>query len=235
MKGRLLLRRGEVVPALATLEEARGLDPGNPLLRVDLANGLRDAGRLEDSLREADEAVRLDPGSPEAHVARGLCLGALGRSAEAGASFEKALQLAPAHPDALFFLAALSMQAGRTREAIALLERVLQVAPGYPQARELLARARSGASRAPAERIHLRLLRVRDRDEAETALRRPARASTSVLARRCRRTERGARGRPRLVRSDLAERWRTAAGAPPGRVSGLLETPQGYVLLKRDR
>ena len=239
MKGRLLLRRGRLAPALATLEEARGLDPGNPLLRVDLANGLRDAGRLEESLREADEAVRLDPRSPEAHVARGLCLGALGRTAQAGASFEKALQLAPAQPDALFFLAALTMQAGRTGEAIALLERVLQIAPGYPQARELLARARSGASRVPAERIHLRLLRVRDRDEAEAALRR-ARAGEdfAALARTLSEDPSAARGGDLgLVRvSDLAEPLRTAAAAlPSGRVSGLLETPQGYVLLKRDR
>ena len=74
-------------------------------------------------------------------------------TAEARASFDKALEIAPAHPDALFFKAALAMQGGRTAEAISLLERVLEVAPGYPQARDLLARARSGASRPPAERV----------------------------------------------------------------------------------
>jgi parvulin-like peptidyl-prolyl isomerase len=120
-----------------------------------------------------------------------------------------------------------------------LLERVLQVAPGYPQARELLARARAGASRAPAERIRLRLLRVRDRDEAEAALRR-ARAGEdfAVLARTLSEDPSAARGGDLgLVRvSDLAEPLRTAAAAlPSGRVSGLIATPQGYVLLKRDR
>jgi choline-sulfatase len=145
MKGRLLLRRGEVASALATLQEARDIDPRNPLLRVDLANGLREAGHLPDALTEADQAVRLDPRSPEAHVARGLCLGALGRTDEASASFEKALAISPLHPDALFFLAALHVQAGRPAEAIPLLERVLQVAPGYPHARELLARVKRAA------------------------------------------------------------------------------------------
>jgi choline-sulfatase len=152
MKGRLLLSRGDVASALATLGQARDLDPRNALLRVDLANGLREAGRLPEALAQADEAVRLDPRSPEAQVARGLCLGALGRTADASASFEKALQIAPAQPDALFFRAALAIQAGRTAEAIPLLERVLQVAPGYPQAGELLAQARSAASRPGAKR-----------------------------------------------------------------------------------
>jgi len=239
MKGRLLLRRGQVAPALATLEEARGLDPRNPLIRVDLANGLREAGRLEDALREADEAARLDPRSPEAHVARGLCLGALGRTAEAEASFRAALQVAPAHPDALFFLGALAMQGGRSAEATSFLERVLRAAPGYPQARELLARARAGGAPVPGGRIHLRLLRVRERERAEEALLR-ARAGEdfAALARALSQDPSAPRGGDLgLVRvADLAEPLRRAAAAlPPGGTSGLLETPQGYVLLKRDR
>jgi choline-sulfatase len=239
MKGRLLLRRGEVASALATLEEARGLDPRSPLLRVDLANALRDAGRLSEALAEAEEAVRLDPRSPEAYVARGLCLGALGRTAQAGASFEEALHVAPANPDALFFLAALEVQAGRPAEAASLLERVRQVAPGYPGAGELLARARSGASRVPAERVHLHLLRVREKKRAEEALRRALSGEDfAALARALSEDPSAARGGDLgLVRvSDLAGPLRAAAlRLAPGDVSRLVETADGFVILKRDR
>ena len=194
---------------------------------------------MAEALGEADEAVRRDPRSPEALVARGLCLAALGRTADAGASFGKALEVAPAHPDALFFLAVIEMQAGRATEATTHLERVLQVAPGYPQARELLAQARSGASASPARRIHLRLLRVGERERAEEALRRARSGEDfAALARALSEDPSATRGGDLgLVRvSELAEPLRTAAAAlPSGGISGLLETPDGFVLLKRER
>jgi tetratricopeptide (TPR) repeat protein len=235
MKGRVLLGRGAAAAALAVLEEARVIDPGNALLRVDLANALREAGRPQQALAEAEEAVRLEPRSPEAQVARGLCLGQLGRG-EAEAAFRAALAAAPNHPDALFFLAALAVQAGRPAEAVPLLEKVLAVAPGYPQARLLLERAR--AVPGPRGRIHLRLLRIAERARAEEALRR-ARAGEdfAALARELSHDVSAARGGDLgLVRvADLAPGLRAAAAAlPPGGTSALLETPGGFVLLKRD-
>jgi parvulin-like peptidyl-prolyl isomerase len=237
MKGRVLLRQGRIAPAVAALDEARGLEPGNALLRVELANALREAGRLDEALREAEAAVRLDGGSPEAHVARGLCLGALGRSGEAEAALRAALAVAPRHPDALFFLAAMALRGGRTAEAIPLLEQVLQVAPGYPQAGELLQRARSLP--VSGARIHLRLLRVSERARAEEVLRR-ARAGEdfAALARELSQDPSAVRGGDLgLVRlADLApELRRVAAALPPGGVSPLLQSPEGFVLLKRER
>jgi choline-sulfatase len=238
MKARLLLRRGQVAPALEVLGQARDLDPANPLLRVDLANALREAGRLPEALAEASEAVRLDPRSPEAHVAQGLCLGALGRTGQARASFESALEIAPSHPDALFFLAALDAQAGRLAEALAPLERLQKVAPGYPGATELLARIRSTPRRPSMGRIHLRLLRLREKREAEEALQRARSGEDfAALARALSVDPSASRGGDLgLVRvADLAEPLRTAAVAlDVGGVSGLLQTGEGYVLLKRE-
>jgi choline-sulfatase len=238
MKARVLLQRGEVEPALATLQEARSVEPRNALLRVDLANALRDAGRREAALAEAEEAVRLDPRSPEAQVARGLGLSVLERFGDAEGAFREALRLAPEHPDALFFLAALEMQTGRAAEARGLLEHVLRVAPGYPRARELLARADAGTA-SPPTRVHLRLLRVAGRAEAEAALRRARGGEDfSALARTLSQDASASQGGDLgVVRiADLAEPLRSAAAAlPPGGISRPLQTPGGFVLLKRER
>jgi choline-sulfatase len=236
IKARVLLGRGATDAALAVLAEARGQDPGNALVRVDLANALREAGRPQEALAEAEEAVRLDARSPEARVARGLCLGQLGRLTEAEGALREALAEAPDQPDALFFLGALALQSGRPGDAVPLLERVLSVAPGYPQARSLLARARAVPD--PAGRVHLRLLRVTERARAEEARRR-ARAGEDfgALARELSQDATSSRGGDLgLVRlSDLAPALRSAAASlPPGGVSGLVETPGGFVLLKRE-
>jgi arylsulfatase A-like enzyme/tetratricopeptide (TPR) repeat protein len=237
MKGRVLAGMGRFAPALAALEEARRLEPGNSLLRVDRANVLREAGRLAEALAEADQAVGLDPRSPEAHVARGLCLGALGRVAEAEGALRAGLDLEPNNSDALFFLGALSLSSGRTREAVALLERVLRVAPGHPQARQLLAQAR--AAPGPSGRVHLRLLRVKERARAEEAARRVrAGEDFAAVARDLSQDTSAPRGGDiGMVRlSDLAPSLRAVARAlPPGGVSPILESPGDFVLLKRDR
>lgn len=93
VKARLLIDRGAIGPAAAALEEARGLAPEDPFIRVDLANLLRGT-RPVDALAEADEAVRLAPRAAEAHAVRGLCLRALGRTGEAEAAFRRARDLA---------------------------------------------------------------------------------------------------------------------------------------------
>jgi arylsulfatase A-like enzyme/tetratricopeptide (TPR) repeat protein len=239
MKGRVLLGRGAATAALAVLEEARGIDPRNALLRVDLANALREAGRPGPALAEAEEAARLDPRSAEAQVARGLCLGALGRAPEAEAAFRRALEAAPGNPDALFFLAVTQLKSGHSGEAAALVERVLRVAPGYPQARELLAAARAGAAPEADGRVHLRLLRVRERARAEEASRR-ARSGEDFasLARELSEHPSASRGGDLgLVRvEDLAAPLRAAAAAlPAGGMSPVLPTGDGFVLLKRER
>jgi parvulin-like peptidyl-prolyl isomerase len=82
-------------------------------------------------------------------------------------------------------------------------------------------------------------VRVRDRAKAEDALRR-ARAGEdfATLARELSEDPSASRGGDLgLVRvADLAELLRTAAlPLAPGELSALVETPDGFVLLKRER
>jgi parvulin-like peptidyl-prolyl isomerase len=91
----------------------------------------------------------------------------------------------------------------------------------------------------PQDGVALRLIRVRDRDRAETAARRAAAGEDfRALARELSEDASGSRGGDLgVVRpADLAEPLRSAAASlAPGAVTPLLATADGYVLLKRDR
>ena len=238
LRGRILLEQGDAAAARATLENARVLDPMAPGVHVDLANLYRGAGDLARARAEAEEALRLEPGSADAHVALGLVLGALGREPDAATEFRAALRAQPDHADALFYLGSVELRAGRRAAAVPLFERLLRKSPRYPGAEAALAFARGAA---PARRggLPLRLIRVRDLSRAEAALRRAAAGEDfAALARELSEDPSAAHGGDLgLVRAaDLAEPLRSAAAAlAPGAVSALLETPDGYVILKRER
>jgi tetratricopeptide (TPR) repeat protein len=252
MKGRLLLQRGDADGARRALVQARSLDPDNALVRVDLSGSYRTAGDLTRATEEAEAAVRLAPKSPEALVARGLVRGARGDAKAAAADFGAALGAVPDHPDALFFLAMLDLQAGRAVEAAKRLERLLAKQPRYPGAQRALAQARAGSARAqegstpapasspPAVRgLRLRLIRVSQRPRAEEIARRLALgADFAALAREASEDATAADGGDlgAISAEDLALPLRNAAASlGPGQVSGVVETHDGYVLLKRER
>jgi parvulin-like peptidyl-prolyl isomerase len=240
IEGRILLQQGDMARARATLEKARRLAPDDPRVRVDLANLYRNAAELPAARAEAQQALRLAPDSAEARVAWGLVLGASGREAEAGESFRAALRLAPDQADALFYLASVELRAGRPAEAVPLLERLVARARPYPGAEEQLAVARAALPAPPAAgAVHLRLIRVRERAQADAASRRAAAGEDfAAIARGLSVDASAARGgdlgfvRP----EDLAEPLRSAAAAlAPGQVSAVLELPGGYALVKREK
>ena len=239
LHGRLLLAAGDVAGARAALEQTARLEPRNALVHVDLSALERGRGRLDEALGEADRAVALEPRAPQGHVARGLALGAVGREADAEQALREALKLDPGDPDALFFLAAIELRAGQPRDAVPLLERLLKRAPGYPQGKETLALARREASSPSAGSAHLRLIRVKDRAQAEGVARRAmAGEEFAALAREVSEDASAATGGDLglVVLADLAEPLRTtAAGLSPGELSPVLETAAGYVLLRREK
>jgi arylsulfatase A-like enzyme/cytochrome c-type biogenesis protein CcmH/NrfG len=239
MKGRMLLREGANADARAVLEDAKRLDPKNALVWVDLSTLFRNQAELQPALSAAETAVQLAPKSPETLVARGLARGAVGREAEAGKDFEAALAVTPSYPDALYFLAAIHLRAGHADAAVPLLERLFKEAPDYPRGRELLAQAKVRTAPAPEGAVHIRLVRVRDRARAEDALRRARSGEDfAALARELSQDPTASRGGDLgLVRAaDLAEPLRSAAlPLTAGELSALVETADGFVLLKRER
>ncbi|HKC11774.1 MAG TPA: sulfatase-like hydrolase/transferase, partial [Vicinamibacteria bacterium] len=238
-KGSILVRRGDLAGARAVLEKARGLDPKDPRLHVELANLHRNLGDLPQALTEAQEALRLDPKSVEGHVARGLALGALRREEDAAAAFREALRLAPDDADALFYLGTVELRAGRAEAAVPLLARLVEKAPDYPQARATLDLARERNPAPPPGSVRLRLLRVPERSQADKiAARLKAGESFAAVARAESADASAARGGDlgNVTVGDLAEPLRSAAaGLAPGEISPVLDTPAGFVLLKRDR
>jgi choline-sulfatase len=239
VKGSILLQRGDLAGARLALEKARGIDPTDARLHVELANLHRNLGDLAVALEEANEALRLDPKSVEGHVARGLALGALRREEDAAAAFREALQLSPDDADALFYLGAVELRAGRAGAAVRLLSRLVEEAPDYPRGRATLELARGRVVPTSPGSVHLRLLRVAARSQAEKiAVRLKAGESFAEVARAESTDPSAAQGGDlgNVSPVDLAEPLRTAAAAlAPGEVSPILETAAGFVLLERDR
>jgi arylsulfatase A-like enzyme/Flp pilus assembly protein TadD len=238
-RGRILMEQGDLPGARTALEKAKSLAPLEPRIHVDLSNLYRNLANFPRALAEAKEARERDPKSPEACVAQGLALGAIGREPEAAQAFRRALRLAPDDPDALFYLGSVELRASRAEAALPLLEKLVRKAPDYPQGRATLTLARKLAAPPPGGSMRLRLLRVADRPEAERIVRRLLEgADFAALASAESADASKARGGDLgiVTVADLAGPLRSAAVAlAPGQVSPVLETAQGYVLLKRER
>ncbi len=260
VRGRLLLHQEDLAGARVALERARTLDPRNARIRAELSETFRRLGEAAAAVAEAAEAERLDPKSPEPHVMRGLALASVDRESDAAEAFRAALKLDPDHPQALYYLAAVELNAGHAAAARGLLQRLLTVSPRYPGADEALRLAEAQlasakGSPAPAEAApapaqaaprlagqstaHLRLMRVTARSKADDVLRQlAAGASFEQLARSVSEDASAPQGGDLgLVRlTDLAPPLRRAAEAlGPGEVSGVVEIPGGYAILRRER
>jgi len=108
--GDLLLAEGDSGGAVVALERARELDPGSPVVASRLGAAYRDAGRLDDSLREGLAAVELIASLPPVWFELGLTRWRRRELPEAREALESALELdsdAPATLDALARLLAL--------------------------------------------------------------------------------------------------------------------------------
>jgi parvulin-like peptidyl-prolyl isomerase len=235
MKGRMLLRREPSGEARAVLEAGAAAGPEEPPVFVDLstfsATGRHAAGAGRGGEKLAPEFPR-PSWRVEVRAARSAVRPrrATTSTRHFGRPFLSRRALLPRRDPA----------PRRTCGGCGpLLERLLEEAPDYPRGRELLAQARLRAGPAPEGEAQLRLVRVRDRAKAEDALRR-ARAGEdfATLARELSEDPSASRGGDLgLVRvADLAEWLRTAAlPLAPGELSALVETPDGFVLLKRER
>jgi choline-sulfatase len=237
-RGLTLRQAGDLAGARAALEKTRALDPAAVQARLALSAIYRDAGRTDDAVAELREAVRRAPGFGDGWNALGILLAEQGHAGEAERAFRAALEAAADDPDVLFNLAGLLARADRAAEALPLLERLARVAPGYPGGVEALESVRRGTTRAAAGARRIRLLRVADRAAAEAAARRlGAGEDFAAVARAVSLDASAAQGGDLgpVDPAELAPALRDAvATLAPGQVSGILETPAGYVILKRE-
>ena len=101
-----------------------------PLLKgLQLAQGMRDAGRLDEAARALEELARKDPGSPEVPFTLASVYFRLKRFDAAIAADRRVLELNPNYAIAVLDLALAYQAAGRIDEAIAGFERTLELLP----------------------------------------------------------------------------------------------------------
>ena len=123
--GVLESQRGRYEQALALMDRASKITPGNTALIYNRANVLRDMGQLEKALAGYNAALQLKKDNAAALNNRGTVLHSLGRFREAIDSFDSVLRINPGHTDALINRGNALMELGRATEALQSYERAL--------------------------------------------------------------------------------------------------------------
>lgn len=114
--------------------------------RLQLADALREAMRLEEARVHFERAAELRP-DPRSLLALALFYGASSRLGEAEEVYGKLLELAPDHPVALHNLGNLALRRDEPEQALAYYDRALRAEPAYLLARYHRAEALKRAGR----------------------------------------------------------------------------------------
>ncbi len=128
----LLLDRSNYAEALALLDRAYSIDPGNPIVLNNRGNALGEIGRRDEALRCYEEALKINPEYASALSNRSNVLLLLGQPAEAARSAEQAVTIAPEHAAAHSNLGRALAALGRLEPALGFFDRALQLRPDWP-------------------------------------------------------------------------------------------------------
>ncbi len=123
-------------------EHSLSVIDGDPLLHYNLANELREQGRLDDAVRHYEEAIRFDPNYVAAHTNLGPILAQQGRTDQAIAHYVAALRIKPDVAEAHNNLGMLLGEQGKITEAIPHFEEAVRLKPGLEEAKRNLDVAR---------------------------------------------------------------------------------------------
>ncbi|MDP3584461.1 MAG: tetratricopeptide repeat protein [Thiobacillus sp.] len=156
MLGLIEQEQAQPAAAEAHLRRAVELDDQFVEAQLNLANLLRQQGRLDEATHFANLAVKCDEGYTEAWVFLGGVYQSRGMLAEAIAANQRALQLAPDLTDLWLHQGALSLQYGQFQNAVQCYRQVIAQAPTHAEAHNRLGGA---------------LMRQAKYAEAETAIR----------------------------------------------------------------
>ena len=152
-------QEGRLEEALALLERAVSIAPGDVGARNALALCLQRLDRPMEALGHVEELLRQHPDLGFAHANRGNALIALGQLGQAKQSHLKALELEPGSIAAAAALASIATHRGEHAEARGYAEKALSLMPGLPDAVLSLAAAElAGGATARAETLLWQLL-----------------------------------------------------------------------------
>ena len=132
--GALLNQLRNFPASVEVMEKAVRCRPSNPVLRNNLGNALKDAGRPADAEKSYREALKRRPDFADAHSNLGWLLQSMGRLREAEQSLRKALAFEPRHAQAHNHLGMVLGDLGRLQEAKESFRRALAIHPHFPHA-----------------------------------------------------------------------------------------------------
>ncbi|HEY1877591.1 MAG TPA: tetratricopeptide repeat protein, partial [Rhizomicrobium sp.] len=127
-------QKGRNSEALAAIDAALALRPGDAEAHLNRANVLKGLGRDTEALDGYARALELKPDWPQALNNRGTVLQAQGRYEEALASFDRALAVSPGYAEALNNRGSVLQDLKRPAEALETYNEALRSAPNFPAA-----------------------------------------------------------------------------------------------------
>jgi tetratricopeptide (TPR) repeat protein len=136
--GDVLLKRGEVLPAMRHYEETLRLTPGFADAHNKLGSALGSLGRFDEAIAQFREAIRLGDDAEFRHNL-GFALAKQGRTDDAIREYEAALRLDHGHYLSLVHLGEALGSCGRFQEAEVPLRHALGLRPADDEARRRLA------------------------------------------------------------------------------------------------
>lgn len=125
---------GRSAEALAPLQHAVALSPGNADAHLNLGITLRELGRLEEAVSSYTQALQINPEFAEALYNLGNTLKDLGQLDAAAGCYQRALQFIPHNALVHNNLGAVQQESGRDAEAELSYRRALNIEPKYADA-----------------------------------------------------------------------------------------------------
>lgn len=124
---------GRSADALAPLQNAAALSPGNEEVHFNLGITLQNLDRLDEAEVSYRRALQIKPNYAEVHINLGNAIKKLGRLDEAEASYRQTLQFKPDYAEVHGNLGNTLKEMGRLDEAEASYRRALQLKPDYAE------------------------------------------------------------------------------------------------------
>ncbi|MFZ2161860.1 MAG: tetratricopeptide repeat protein [Sideroxyarcus sp.] len=158
--GAVLKQMGRSADALAPMQKAAALSPGDSNAHCNLGATLQDLGRSAEAEASLRRALKINPDNAEALCNLGYALQSLGRLDEAEASYRRALRIKPDFAVAHCNLGMTLHNQGRLDEAEASYRKALQLNPGFAEAHCNLGITLQSLGRPEAEASFRRALEI---------------------------------------------------------------------------
>jgi predicted TPR repeat methyltransferase len=127
-------QQGDSSAAIAMIDRAIELEPGNASFFASRGNMLQQMNRFEEALASYNHALAMKPDFATVLFSRGNVLYHLKRFEDALASYDRGLAIKPDHAEALHFRGLALRELKRFEEALASIDKALAIKPDFKKA-----------------------------------------------------------------------------------------------------